>query len=70
VLTDSLARVAELQDAMRRIDAALDEAGMTWLVATPTDELDNAYDAGREQLETMRAALQGELAVVRMGALL
>lgn len=70
MLTDSLARVAELQDAIRRIDAARDEAGVHWLVSTPSHELDSAYEAGSERLEAMRAALQGELAVVRMRALL
>ncbi|GAA2082258.1 hypothetical protein GCM10009840_17970 [Pseudolysinimonas kribbensis] len=69
MLSEALARVVELQAALARIDAALDDAGMVWLATSvPGDSLDVAYTSGRERLEAMRAALQGELALVRMGA--
>ncbi|MCU1508399.1 MAG: hypothetical protein JWQ12_664 [Glaciihabitans sp.] len=69
MLTEALARVADLQEATRRIDAALDEARLTWLQSTPTDELDDIYERGIACLESLKGAIQGELVVVRMGAL-
>lgn len=69
-MPQALARVAELQDAIKRIDIALEEARLVWLRSTPTEFIDAVYTRGRERLEAMKVALQGEIAVVRMGALL
>lgn len=69
-LHDPLARIAELQAATGRIDVALENARLTWLRSAPTDEMDKAYEAGVERLAAIRQALEGEIAAVRLGALL
>jgi hypothetical protein len=67
---DALARIAEINEEIKRIDNALDNAQLTWLRSVQSLALDQTYQDGCQQLETLKTALHGEVAVVRMKALL
>lgn len=69
-LTDALGRVAEIQDAIRKVEAKEQTARELWLRTTPGDDIDAAYEVCRDTLGAIKARLQGELVTVRMGALL
>jgi hypothetical protein len=67
---NALARVAEIQDAIRQVEAMEQTARELWLRTTPGDDIDRDYKTCRARLDAIKQALQGELAAVRMGALL
>jgi hypothetical protein len=69
-LSNALARVAEIQEAIRKVESMERSALELWLRTTPGDEIDGAYRVCRDNLEAIKAGLQGELVTVRMGALL
>lgn len=69
-LDSALARVAELQHDIHRIDEMEVAAHIAWLRSTPTDRNDKHYEAHVEMLAAAKTARQCELASVRMGALL
>lgn len=66
----ALARIAELQALIARIDIALDVARAAWLRSVPTDRIDAVYAEGVEEFEATRMAAQVEIANLRMAALL
>lgn len=69
-LSDALARVVEIQDAIRQVEEREHAALELWLRTTPGGYVDAAYEECRATLETIKAGMQGELAILRMGALL
>ncbi len=69
-MSDALALVAEVQDAIRLVDENAQLARALWLRTAPSDNLDKAYESCVDTLDSTRDYLRGQLVIARMGALL
>lgn len=70
-MSNALARIAEIQDAIRQVEVKEQTALEMWLRSDPGDDsLDDAYTKCQDTLANIKTHLQGELAVVRIEALL
>ena len=70
-VSNALARVAEIQDAIRQVEAKEQTTLELWLRSDPRDDsIGDAYTKCQDTLANIKTHLQGELAIVRIGALL